>query len=91
MSTVISEMLEIMSFFYKSRDVRVVPNVRVGSGTRRVGFWSSPEIIGCQKWSGTRPQLRIPVAASDIRINRVYDATRAFNVIGYLLQLSGTS
>ena len=31
---------------------------------------------------------RIPIAASDIRINRVCDATRAFDAIGYLLQLS---
>ena len=66
----------------------------INSGTRcsgRVGFWSSFEIIGYPQWSGIRPQLRIPVAASDIRINQVCDATRAFDVIGYLLQLSGNS
>ena len=61
------------------RGVRV-PDVRVGSGFSRL-----------PKWSGIGPRLRIPVAASDIRIKRVCGATRVFDVIGYLLQLSGNS
>ena len=53
--------------------------------------WLSPEIIGYLAATLDAQINLIPVAASGIRINRVWDATRAFDVIGYLLQLSGNS
>ena len=49
------------------------------------------EMIGYPAATSDTRINRISVAASDIRINRVCDATRAFDVIGYLLQLSGIS
>ena len=58
-----------------TRGVRL-PDVRVGSGTRRVGFFSSPEIIGYPTaTSGTRIN-RIPVAIPEIQFSRVFDISK---------------
>ena len=60
------------------RDVRVPDKFRYPSSR----VLSTPEIIGYPAATSNTRINRITVAASDIRINRACDATRAFDVIG---------
>ena len=55
-------------------NVRKIGSMEIGNG-KILG------VCGYPVYSGTRPQLRIPVAASDIEINRVCDFREILRMI----------